>query len=202
MTVLRLPEGLMVVCPVAANPDLLEEVRSLGPVRWVVVPNPLRAGSVRGWVAAFPEALCVAGPGFAERHPDLPPARTLHGVRPELPWPADAVDAVVVEGHPVLKEIALFHAASGTLIVSDLVAAVGYAPETPRRERLRLELQGMKERPGPPLSYKLTVTEPATVRAAIDRLLAWPFHRVLASRGRPIEVEASTVIRDAFAFVR
>jgi hypothetical protein len=82
---------------------------------------------VGDWAAAFPSARLHAPPGLAKKRPGLRVDR-IHG---------EAMDAALsasVEELPIrgfrLRETALLHRATGTLVVADLVQNVG-RPEHP-----------------------------------------------------------------------
>ncbi len=57
MTVVRLPgPKLLLHSPIAAAPDLVREVKALGPVAYLVAPNRLNHLFVGEWQRACPDA--------------------------------------------------------------------------------------------------------------------------------------------------
>ncbi|MCB9664494.1 MAG: DUF4336 domain-containing protein [Alphaproteobacteria bacterium] len=202
MTVLDTGAGLVVCSPVPADPALVDAVQALGPVRWIVAPNPLHHLFVDAWHAAVPEAELWAAPGLAERRPDLPWTGTLERAE-DAPWDRPVVDVVVFRGGRMMVEVGLMHHPSGTLVLADLVQNLG---QDPARfswvQRFGLAVLGMAQRPSPPPEYKLTVDDPATLRRAIDGVLAWEVERIVIAHGPVVHAQAEVVLADAFAFVR
>ncbi|MCP4006893.1 MAG: DUF4336 domain-containing protein, partial [bacterium] len=57
MTVVRLPgPKLLLHSPIAATPDLVREVKALGPVAYIVAPNRLHHLFISEWQRACPDA--------------------------------------------------------------------------------------------------------------------------------------------------
>lgn len=145
MTVLRLREGLLLYGPVAPTRELLDQLRQLedrhGPVVTIVLATssglehklPLPA-----LARAFPQAQVWVSPGqwsFPLRLPlswlGFPPGRTRSLIEDGLPHP----DQLVWESlGPVdlglgrFQELACLHQASGSLLVTDALVAIGADP--------------------------------------------------------------------------
>jgi hypothetical protein len=102
-------ESLWINSPVEASPALLDEVKALGPVRYLVAPTPLHVWRLAPWGALFPDAE-LWGPG--RLHDDAPSA-----------WAAD-IDQVVFRGNVFLNETEFFHKPSRTLMVTDYSATL------------------------------------------------------------------------------
>jgi hypothetical protein len=119
-TVVRLDDGgLLLHSPAPLTHALAEQVRALGPVRWLVVPNCFHHLGTPAAAARFPEAQ-VVGPASAlprnealKLHVDIRDARFAAQV-PEL-------EALPLEGVPFLDETVLYHKATQTLLGADLV---------------------------------------------------------------------------------
>ena len=119
MTVLRLRNGdLILHSPVALDPALRSAIELLGPVRFLVAPNSLHYWWLPDWKAVMPKAEVLAVRGLQKRAKrPIQVDRLLVGRG--SPWPAE-VDLLVVRGD-ALTEAVLFHRASKTLILTDLI---------------------------------------------------------------------------------
>lgn len=190
MVVIPTPEGLTLWSPIEAAPLLVDAVRALGEVRWIVSPNAAHHLFLEGWARAFPDAEVV---GVEAARAAAPGLRWV-----EPPATLGDVDVSYVPGGPAGDELVLLHRASGTLLVADLVLAIGYEPETGGgRAAWMLRLAGMAERPGPLLAWRLARRDAATIDA-IRAVVEAPYARVVVAHGRPIEREAAEVMRAAF----
>ncbi len=201
MTVLRLADGVLLLhSPVALDPALEASVRMLGEPRCIVAPNAFHHLYVAPWREAFPDAVFLAPPGLLERRPDLAPAVKWPVAPGALPLASDDVELAVFEGHPMHEEIAVFHARSGTLVLSDLIENLGHeGDDLSRVARLFLDLAQMSARPTPPTDYKLGVDREALARS-LEPMQRWRFERIVLAHGRLVEQNAREVFRDAFAF--
>lgn len=202
MSVFDSGAGLVVYSPIQATEALLEAVRALGTVTWIVAPNTLHHLFVAGWAEAFPEAKLLAAPGLADRRPDLAWTATL-GSEDHAPWPSQHIDTEVFRGHALHEEIVLLHKPSGTLVVSDLILNLGQDAETcPAKQERLLKVTGMWQRPGPPVDWKMTLDNPSSIREAAERVLTWDVRTIVPAHGPIIRQDARNVFADAFAFVR
>lgn len=194
---------LVVYSPLAPNDSLIEAVKGLGRVRWIVAPNAIHHLWVGDWHQAFPDAELLAAPGLASRRPELPWHATLSGPDDEaipVAWAEAGLRVAVVRGHPLHQEVVLLHEPTGTLVVADLFENLGHRPETDRRARRWLRLATMAERPGPPVDYKLTVDDPQALRRSLEPVRAFEVSRILLAHGRVVERHAAAVLRDGLAF--
>jgi len=200
MTAVRLGDGrVWLHSPVAATPERVAAIEALGPVAHVVAPNKWHNLFVGPWLERFPEARAWAGPLLAERCPDIPWTDEL-GDTPPSDW-ADEIDQLIFGGSKVLPEAVFFHRASASLIVTDIVQN-----HEPEREswfwRVGKRLNGILAPDGGcPRDWRLTVRDREAARAARDRMLAWPFDRVVLSHGRCLTDDAHAHVERAFAWL-
>ncbi len=183
MTVLRLPGGgLLVHSPVALTPVRRAAVDALGPVAHLYAPNLFHHRWLGAWAAAYPAARLHAPPGLARKRPDLRVDR-VHGAAVE-PAFASALDEIPIEGFR-LRETALIHRVSSTLVVADLLHNVG-RPAHPWAA-LYTRLMGFYDRPA--LSRVIRWTgfddRPAARRCLRD-LVGRPFERLVVGHGAPL----------------
>ncbi|WP_377319782.1 hypothetical protein [Rhodanobacter ginsengisoli] len=98
-----------------------------------------------------------------------------------------------------MREVALFHHASKTLILVDLVENVTAAtPNTNGLLRFLFRMIGMWNTPGPAPEYRLGWGDKALVRQCLMRILQWDFERVILSHGDLITRDARQVIAHAW----
>jgi hypothetical protein len=94
--------------------------------------------------------------------------------------------------------VALFHRPSATLLLTDLAFHVRQFES--RLERAIWRLAGVPPGFGPSRSARHLLLRNRTVAAAfLQRVLLWPFRRVLVAHGEPLVDDAVVVFRQAFA---
>jgi len=180
MTVIRLPGGeLLLHSPIAAVPELVAEVAALGRVAYLVAPNRFHHLYVGQWKQACPEASVFVAPGLDTKRSDLEIAGVL-GDEPEAGW-AETVDQVLVAGVPLANEVVFFHRPSATLVATDLAFNIG--PRSPWFTRLFFRLGGAYGHVTPTLLERLLVRDRAAFRPCLERILEWPFERVVVAHG-------------------
>jgi len=117
-------------------------------------------------------------PGFAAKHPELGPVRTL-GVDP---WPfIEQLDFEVVAGAPKRQEVVFFHSPSRTIYTADVVFNLG-EPEG-LIAPLVYRLMGVYKRLAMPKLWSRWITDKAAFRRSMDRILAWDFDRIAVAHG-------------------
>lgn len=181
MVVVRLPDGsLVLVSPIPMDDALAAEVAALGPVRYLVGPNLLHHLSLGPARERFPDATLYGAPGLAAKRSDLPFDGEIAGA----PW-GDALGAHLVAGAPRINEVVLHHAASSTLITTDLLFNI----RTPanRRTAVVLAIAGTRGRLARSREWMFLVKDRAAFDRSLDRVLALPFERVLMAHGDLVE---------------
>jgi hypothetical protein len=198
MTVMRLPDRmLMLHSPVKLDPELKRALGELGTVRWLLGPSKVHHLFMADYVGAFPEAALCGAPGLAEKRPDLHFHHVLSGTPPGG-WPAE-VRLELVEGAPLMNEVALLHRPSRTLVLTDLVFNVRAGPEN--RARLFHWLVGATGRFGPHRVIRLGIRDRAAARRSIDRILGWDFDRIVMSHGQVVASGGRAMLEEAFSFL-
>ena len=184
MTVVRLPgPKLLLHSPIAVTADLVREVKSLGPVAYLVAPNRFHHLFVGDWQRACPDASVYVAPGLDSKRADLKIAGVL-GDEPEPGWKG-AVDQVLIAGFPLANEVVFFHRPSATLVATDLAFNVGAS--SPLLTRLVFRLTGAYGRLAPTLLERLFVRDRAAFRRSLERVLEWPFDRIVVAHGEVCE---------------
>ncbi|CAN7324404.1 DUF4336 domain-containing protein [Phenylobacterium sp. LjRoot225] len=191
---------LFVWSPVFYTEGLGAEVAALGEVRHLVAPNSLHHLFLDAWRQAFPEARLYAAPGLRPRRPDLIFDADL-GDEPPPEWAQD-IDQVLVQGNRITTEVVFFHRRSRTVIFTDLIQHFRPGWFTGWRALVaRLDLMVANE-PSAPRKFRVAFIDRRAARAAIRRILAWPFEKVLMAHGAPVEHDGRALIARAFHWLR
>jgi len=199
MTVVRLSDGALWICsPLEPTPELQRELAALGPVRFVIAPNTFHHTYIAAWSAAYPDAQIFAAPGVAKAHSDVSFAGILNA-QPEAAW-ANDIDQIRFDGNSTVNEIVFFHRASRTLILTDLCFYL--RSNLPWPTRLFARLSGILNRLSVDLFVRITTKDKRAARTSVDRILQWPFERIIVAHGDIIEKNAPSALRRAFAWLK
>ncbi len=180
MTVVRLPDGrLWLHSPIAATPDLLREVQELGPVAYLVAPNRFHHLYISEWKQACPDAAVHVAPGLETKRSDIEVAGVLSN-EPEAGWKG-VIEQVALEGMPMMNEVVFIHRPSATLITTDLAYNVG--PDDAPLTRFFFRLNGTYGRVSATILERLLARDRAKLRQSFERMLEWPFERIVVAHG-------------------
>jgi Domain of unknown function (DUF4336) len=198
MTVIRLPDrGLFLHSPVEADAATRRAVEALGVVRAIAAPNYVHHLFAGGWKQAYPQARLLGAPGLARKRRDL----AFDGELGDEPDPsyAGTLDQVLVRGARLLSEVAFFHRASRTLLLTDLA----FHPTAASRPGLRrwTRLTRVRDGFGPNALVRLFVRDRRAARASLDRILDWDFDRVTVTHGELLESGGREALRKAYAWL-
>lgn len=200
MTVVRLGNGdLLLYSPTPHTPELKHALEALGPIRHLVAPNIAHWMFLRDWQRACPDAVSWGAPGLSRRaQVRAKRVRIDADLGPVAPaaW-RDELDQVLVKSGP-FAEIELFHRASRTLLVADLVLNVEGDGMEPL-PRAFAEAAGILAPNGKAPVYLrgLLKLNGRAVGEAAQRLLALKPERVVMCHGHPHEHEATHKLRHA-----
>jgi|RhiMethySRZTD1v2_1073278.scaffolds.fasta_scaffold352663_2 uncharacterized protein DUF4336 len=196
-TVIRLrSEALLIVSPPPVEAGGLECLDALGSVEEVLVPNSFHYLNTPGFLVRYPHAALRVVPGLHERVPGFPNGQEL----PELAPPSwhDEIEHLILGPVRGVSEAVLFHRPSATLILTDL--AFHMLQFENRLEQTVWRLNGVPPGFGPSRTSRLfLLSDRAAAGTFLDRVLTWPFQRVLVAHGEPLETNATDVFRRAFA---
>jgi hypothetical protein len=198
MTVIKLASGDLVIhSPSPFDDAVASEVAALGRVAAIIAPGNLHWLHVRSCQHAFPNAATYICPGVERRAKRLRFDFVLSDDSPSL-W-AQELSQVTVQGTRLAREVAFFHHASRALILVDLIENL--TPATPGTNwllRTLFRLLRMWNRPSPAPEYALAWGDKPRVRAALERILAWDFDRVILAHGDLITRDARQVVVQAW----
>lgn len=199
MTVVRLAGGdLLLHSPVKLDEATKEVLDPLGPVRWVVAPSKVHHLFVADYAKAYPTAKLCAAPGLPEKRPGLPFHHVLDASFGD-PWRGQ-LRTQLFEGAPLLNEVVFLHAASRTLVLTDL--AFNVAEGGRNRARIFHWLVGATGRFGPHRLVRLGIRDRAAAARSLDRILEWDFDRIVVSHGDVLESGGHARLEEAFAWLR
>jgi hypothetical protein len=188
--------ALVVVSPPPVECGGLESIDALGEVRHVVVANAFHYLNARAFLERYPGASFHAAPGLFRRVAGLPPGSELaEGIR--TPW-SSAVDHAVLRATDEVSEVALFHRDSATLVLTDL--AFNMTTFAGALDRLAWRMNGVPDGFGHSRTARmLLLRDRSAARKFLERVLQWPFRRIVVGHGDPLERDAIGVFRRAFA---
>jgi len=184
-TVVRLEDGsLLLHTPAPPSPALAEELRALGPVRWLVVPNCWHHLGAPAAAEHFGDAKLVGPASALRRNPALRLDLDLHeGQFGEL---VPELEALPLAGVPFWDETVLYHRPTQTLLGADIVCSAGSKDHF--SWRLGARLTGCYERVRvPPDARKKLGAKAATARS-LRAMLERPAERLVIGHGDIIEV--------------
>jgi hypothetical protein len=151
--------------------------------------------------AAFPAARTWICPGVEKRQPGLKFDGRLGDTAPP-DW-AGEIDQVLVQGTRIMREVAMFHRASRTLILVDLIE--NFSDATPHiggalKFWFKYVLR-MWGHPRPAPEYRMGWSDRKAAAQSLRRILAWDFERIVLSHGDLIDRDAHDVAARAWAGV-
>ena len=193
MTAIRLSNGrLLIHSPVPLEAALRAAVEDLGPVTALLAPNLYHHLFIAEWKSAFPKARVFGVAGLAAKCRNINFDAELGAGSPN-DW-ADEVDQLAIGGVPSYGDVVFFHRASRTLLVSDLV--FNYTPAQAAQD------PGAADGLGPHRRVRVATTDASALRESVDRILQWPFDRVVVGHGDVVETGGHARFRDGFAYLR
>ncbi len=202
MTVVRLASGdLMLHSPCDITMAIAEEISALGPVAHIVAPGNFHHLYAATAQAAFPRALTWMCPGIEKRSPGLKYDGLLGDVAP-ADWDGE-IDQVLVQGTRIMREVAMFHRASRTLILVDLIE--NFTDATPHTGgALKFWFKyvfRMWNNPRPAPEYRMGWSDRQAAAKSLRRILAWDFQQIVLSHGDLIDRNAREVAAAAWTGV-
>ncbi len=197
MTVVRLRGGKVVLhSPVPLTAALCDQIRAIGPVHHILCPNRFHHMYAAAAVEVFPEAM-LHGPAALQRKRRELKFDAVLSETPHPDWQGELLP-LTIEGS-VLNETLFYHPDSRTLISCDLVENFRRCSHAPTRWYLRLG--GIFGTVGWHPLLRLAYFNRRRARASIDRLLAWPFERLILSHGDIIYNDAHAAVRSGMAWL-
>ncbi len=197
MTVLRLNgDELLLHSPVPLTPERRAAVDALGIVTHLYAPNSFHHLSLGFWAAEYPKAKVHGPRALTKKRPDLRFDR-FHGA------PEPAFDGLLDEVHIDafrLSETVVFHRASKTLVVADLVHNM---TPTHGPTRLYTTLAGFNGKVALSGTIKRTAfPDHAATRRSLEAVLALDFERIVVGHGEVITETPKEKLARAYDWLR
>ncbi|WP_339952279.1 DUF4336 domain-containing protein [uncultured Albimonas sp.] len=205
MTAVRLRSGaIWLHAPTAFDRRLLRAIEAEGPIRHLVAPSLSHWSHLADWAAAVPEATVWAPAALRRRRgprrEGLRVDRDLERAPPD-DWSVE-MDQLPIHGALGMIEVAFFHMASRTLLLTDLVQNLEPA-KLGRLERTVLGLAGsLTPRGATPLHLRLALGASRPRSTGVGRRLteADPL-RVIFAHGRWFETDGAARLERALAWL-
>ncbi len=202
MTTIRLSSGeVLLHSPCHITAEIAKEILALGPVAHIVVPGNFHHLHAASAQAAFPDAKTWICPGIERKRPDLKYDGILGDVSP-ADW-AKEIDQVLLQGARIMREVAMYHRASRTLILVDLIE--NFTDATPNiGGALKFwfkHVMRMWENPRPAPEYRMGWSNRIAAAKSLRRILTWDFRQIVLSHGDLIDRNAHEVAAEAWAGV-
>lgn len=175
-TVLRLDDGsLLLHSPAPPTDALTEQLRALGTVRWLLVPNCFHHLGTPAAAALFPEAQVVGPASARDRNPALKLHLDIGDARfgEQLP----ELETLPLAGVPFLDETVLYHRPTQTLLGADVVISACAKDHWTWRGAARIT--GCYERVRVPPDVRKTIADKAVVARSVQAMLGRPAERLI-----------------------
>jgi len=183
-TVVRLDDGsLLIHSPSPPTDALAAELRALGAVRWLVVPNCFHHLGTPAAAAHFPDAQVVGPASALGRNSALRIHVDIHGA--EFGARVREFEALPLRGVPFLDETVLYHRPTQTLLGADIVLGAGAEDHWSWRWAARIT--GCYERVRVPPDVKKKIPDKAAASASIRAMLERPARRLIVAHTDVIE---------------
>ena len=200
MTTIRLASGeLMLHSPCDITPTLAKEISALGRVAHIVAPGNFHNMYTAVAQAAFPRAKTWICPGVERRNSSLKYDGILGDAAP-AEWLGE-IDQVLVQGTRIMREVAMFHRPSRTLILVDLIE--NFTDATPHTGGMlkfwfKYVLR-MWNNPRPAPEYRMGWSDHQAAAKSLRRILTWDFQRIVLAHGDLIDRNAREVAAAAWS---
>lgn len=186
MTIVGLGDGsLALVSPVAITDGLAEELSALGEVSHVLQPNRLHGLFLASAAERYPRARVVR-------------AEELAAVVESTPVLRDVLAARAIEGVPKIEESVLYHPASRSLVVTDLVFNIVRPPSW--KTSLLLWMTGTRGRLAQSRVWRWSARDRNAFRASVSAVSGFGFDRLIVAHGECIESGAYERLASVFGW--
>ena len=189
MSAVRLADGgLLLYNVIAIDDELAAELADIGEVRHIIAPNSFHYFYLAAAKERYPDAAVYLAPALAKKRSELAGHTILdpgNAADPSWPW-RDDLDTIVVDGAPRVDEVILYHRASRTLVVCDLVFHMREHRGLFGRMFFRLLGIHGKFRQSPLWRLLLTRDRQAAA-ASLQPIWGWDLERVIVAHGPIVE---------------
>lgn len=188
--------GQLLLSPLPGLSAHKGEIGGHGAVTAIVAPSSLHHLGLVEAQAAFPGAPVFGPAGLTKKRPDVKELGVLEPA-PHPLWAGD-VEQLFIEGFkPAVVEVAFFHKASRTLVLTDLCFHINTHEHWPTRTLMKLNQA--YERFGPSRIMRSQMSDRRRVKASVEKLVALGPERVVVAHGDVVEQDAARRLEEAFA---
>lgn len=192
-TVVRLDDGTLALhSPAPVGEALAEQLRALGPVRWLVVPNCFHHLGTVAAAAQFPDAQVVGPASARRRNKNL----RLHADIAQLSLLVPELETLPLEGVPFLDETVLYHRPTQTLLGADIVLCPNAKDHWSMRFAARL--LGFYDQVRVPYDVKKKIPDKAAAARSLRAMLERPARRLIVGHADVIEADCRERLADAW----
>jgi Domain of unknown function (DUF4336) len=197
MTVVRLRDGsLWVHSPISPTSSLIEELRRVGRVRYVIAPNKSHHLFFLEFLNCFPDAEGFIADGLQLKRKDL---AQYPRIPRAAPWHPE-LQGYFIEGLPVLNETVWFHSDTGTLIVSDLLFCLSATNRG--LTAIASKLLGVHGKLGMSRRMKIATKNKQALKTSVSPLLSLPVQRVIVAHDQIVDEQPAAKLLQAFAWLQ
>jgi hypothetical protein len=196
-TILRHEGRLAILSPVHFTDDQARAIDALGKVEWLIAPNLYHHLFLTKAKARWPGARIAAPRGLEKKEPALTFDAWLED---GSPFPA-LIQTQPIAGVPMIGEHTFIHAASKTLIVTDLLFHVLEASNFATWMMLHV-VSGALGRCAPSRMWRWLCKDKAARDASLDAVLRYDFDKMIPAHGLIVTADAHALVRTALAELR
>ena len=202
MTVVRLTSGeLWVHSPIKLSESIVDQIESLGCVKYLIAPNHLHHLFLSEWIAAYPSAEAYGTSEVIKKRKDISFNGSLNEHQ-TWAWNTD-IEQELFSGSPVMEECVFYHKGSRALIVADLVENFS-GDEFNCWQKVIAKGVGILAPNGKmPIDWRLSYMFGKTeARKHLDRILAWNPQLLIMSHGKIVKDNTGMFLVRAFKWLR
>lgn len=186
-TVIRLDDGgLLIHSPAPPTDALTEQLRALGPVRWLLVPNCFHHLGTPAAASRFPDARVVGPASALQRNKALKIDVDIQAA--ELGQRLPEFEVLPLDGVPFLDESVLFHRPTQTLLGADVVLCAG--PNDHWTWRWAGRLTGCYQRLRVPPDVRKKIVDKTAAAASLRAILDRPAQRLIVGHAGVVDQSA------------
>ena len=198
MIVVKLNDGsIWINSPVAVSGETLNQIETIGPVRYLVAPTTLHVWRLEQWHKRFPDAQLWGPPKVSRGSSPIAFTGLLQNVAP-AGWAGD-LEQLVFKGNLFIEEVEFLHKKSRTLILTDFLQNY-CGEEGDLAGNIVKKIAGVLNG-GVPLDVRLSFTDRKLGREVLATLLSWDFDKLILAHGRCVEHDAKAFVEKAFRWL-
>ncbi|SFC92218.1 DUF4336 domain-containing protein [Pseudoalteromonas denitrificans] len=201
MTVIRLKNNaLWLHSPLAISEELIQELKNLGEVKFLISPNKLHHLFLPDWIKQYPNALTFSSPGLKEKRTDIQFNKALQMTADPL-W-EEEIDQTIFKGSSAMQEVIFLHKSSKTLILTDLIE--NFKPDTFNWwQKPIAKFSGIVSPHGKtPLDWRMSfIFGKKAAKKSFETMLQWQPEHIIISHGKCIIGNGTEFLKSSFSWV-